>query len=68
MKEQFEKESWEIFERSDIFWEEKEMLWISSLGENERLMLRFPVTLNSGYLEFSATTGATDMESQCNTI
>jgi hypothetical protein len=70
MKEQFERESWEIYRRSNTLWEEKEMLWISSLGEHQTMMLRFPSTspLNSEYLnaEFSdSSCGVSgNMESQ----
>jgi hypothetical protein len=42
MTRQFERESWEIYRRSDVLWEEKEMLWISSLGERQRMLLRLP--------------------------
>ena len=41
MTEQFNRESWEIYRRSDVLWEEKEMLWISSLGEHQRMLLGF---------------------------
>jgi hypothetical protein len=39
MIEQFDRESWEIYRRSDVLWEEKEMLWISSLGGHQRMCL-----------------------------
>jgi hypothetical protein len=74
MKEQYERERWEIYRRSNTLWEEKEMLWIRSLGELQRMMLRFPSTspLNSGYLndEFSdSSNGVTsNMEGQCNSL
>jgi hypothetical protein len=42
MIRRFDRESWEIYRRSDVLWEEKEMLWISSLGEHRRMLLRFP--------------------------
>jgi hypothetical protein len=42
MTEQFDRESWEIYRRSDVLWEEKGMLWISSLGEHQRMLLGFP--------------------------
>jgi hypothetical protein len=51
MQEQFERESWEIYRRSNTLWEEKEMLWIISLGEHQRMMLRFPSPLNSEDLD-----------------
>jgi hypothetical protein len=47
MTEQFNRESWEIYRRSDVLWEEKEMLWISSLGEHQRMLLRLPVDSES---------------------
>jgi hypothetical protein len=47
MIEQFERESWEIYRRSNVLWEEKEMLCISSLGERQRMLLRFPSPPNS---------------------
>ena len=47
MTEQFNGESWEIYRRSDVLWEEKEMLWISSLGEYQRMLLGFSEDLES---------------------
>jgi hypothetical protein len=44
LADQFREESWEILESSDVLWEEKEMLWISSLGERQRLKMEFPAT------------------------
>jgi hypothetical protein len=41
MIEQFDGESWEIYRRSDVLWEEKDMLWISSLREHQRMLLEF---------------------------
>ena len=42
MTGQFERESWEIYRRSDVLWKEKEILWLSSLGERQRMLLRLP--------------------------
>jgi hypothetical protein len=47
MIEQFERESWEIYRRSDVLWEEKEMLWLSSLGEQQRMLLGLPEHVES---------------------
>jgi hypothetical protein len=44
MIEQFERDSWEIYRGSDVLWEEKEMLWLSSLGEEQRKLLGFPMS------------------------
>ncbi len=54
MTEQFNRESWEIYRRSDVLWEEKEMLWISSLGEHQRMLLGFSVDLESETKESSS--------------
>ena len=54
MTEQFNRESWEIYRRSDVLWEEKEMLWISSLGEHQRMLLGFSVDLESEIVESSS--------------
>ena len=42
MTDQFNRESWEIYHRSDVLWEEKEMLWFSSLGERQNMLHRLP--------------------------
>jgi hypothetical protein len=72
MKEQFVRESWEIYRRSNILWEEKEMLWISSLGKHQRMMLRFPNPPNSEGLDdvlLDSSNGVTgNMEGQCSTL
>jgi hypothetical protein len=47
MNKQFIRESWEIYRRSDVLWEEKEMLWLSSLGERQRMWLRLPKQVES---------------------
>ena len=47
MNRQFEMESWAIYRRSDVSWEEKEMLWLSSLGERQRMLLRLPKQVES---------------------
>ncbi len=43
MMEQFERDSQEIYRGSDVLWEEKEMLWLSSLGEEQRILLGFSI-------------------------
>jgi hypothetical protein len=48
MTDQFKIETYEIYNTSNTLWEEKEMLWISSLSEHHRMMLS---PLNSGYWE-----------------
>ncbi len=54
MTEQFNRESWEIYRRSDVLWAEKEMLLISSLGEHQRMLLGFSVDLESEIVESSS--------------
>jgi hypothetical protein len=45
MIEQFDRESWEIHRGSDVLWEEKEMIWLSSLGEHQRALLGLPAQI-----------------------
>jgi hypothetical protein len=54
MIDQLNRESWEIYRRSDVLWEEKEMLWISSLGEHQRMVLGFSVDMESEIAESSS--------------
>jgi hypothetical protein len=42
MQTQLHKESREIQKGSDILWEEKEMLWLISLGEHQKALLGLP--------------------------
>jgi hypothetical protein len=53
MIEQHDRESLEIFRKSDVLWAEKEMLWISSLGEDQRKVLGFSEDLESEIVESS---------------
>jgi hypothetical protein len=72
MREQFERESWEIYRRSNILWEEKEMLCMSSLGERQRMLLRFLSPPNSEDLDdvlSNNNIGVTgNIEGQSNTL
>jgi hypothetical protein len=72
MKEQFERESWEIYRRSNTLWEEKEMLWVIPLGKHQRMILRFPSPLNSEDLDdvlSNSSNGVTgNMDGQCSTL
>jgi hypothetical protein len=45
MQTQLHKESWEIQKGSDILWEEKEMLWLISLGEHQKTLLGLPAQI-----------------------
>ncbi len=54
MIDQFNRESWEIYRRSDVLLAEKEMLWISSLGEHQRMLLGFSVDMESEIVESSS--------------
>jgi hypothetical protein len=63
MNRQFERESWEIYHRSDALWAEKEMLWISSLGEHQRTLLGFPVDLEPEIVESSSPSISSSMDS-----
>ncbi len=54
MIEQFDRESLEISRKSDVLWAEKEMLWISSLGEHQRKVLGFSEDLESEIVESSS--------------
>ena len=53
MIEQHDRESLEISRKSDVLWAEKEMLWISSLGEDQRKVLGFSEDLESEIVESS---------------
>jgi hypothetical protein len=54
MIEQHDRESLEISRKSDVLWAEKEMLWISSLGEHQRKVLGFSEDLESEIIESSS--------------
>ena len=54
MIEQFDRESLEISRRSDVLWAEKEMLWISSLGEHQRKVLGLSEDIDPEIVESSS--------------
>ena len=54
MVEQFDRESLEISRKSDVLWAEKEMLWISSLGEHQRKVLGLSEDIDPEIVESSS--------------
>ncbi len=54
MIEKFDRESLEISRKSDVLWAEKEMLWISSLGEHQRKVLGLSEDIDPEIVESSS--------------